>query len=95
MDSFGFIPPQSIINWVKVSGYEWRDRRLVYSDKQIQNEDGGGCGIYCLFFIEFMNKHQRSIPTKDLMRKWEQLWSTKVTENLTKLKQYAPYYMNS
>ena len=95
MDSFGFIPPQSIINWVRERGGEWRDRRLVYSDQQIQNEDGGGCGIYCMFFIDFMNKHQRQIPTKDLMKKWEGLWSKKVTDNLTKLKQYASYYKNS
>ena len=95
MDSFGFIPSQSTINWVKTRANEYRDKRIVYSDQQIQNENSGGCGIYSLYFIDFMNKHQRQIPTKDLLAKWETLWSDKLTNNLTLLKQYAPYYMNS
>lgn len=95
MDSFGFIPPASIINWVRFNGGKYSNTKIIYNDRQIQNERSGGCGIYSLFFIDFINRHQRNIKSELLMEKWNNLWSTDVKDNLAKLKEYTGYYKNS
>lgn len=95
MDSFGFIVPQSLINWVKERGGKYAKTKIIYNDRQIQNEHSGGCGIYSLFFIDFINRHQRTIKSELLLEKWDKLWSDDVKDNLTHLKEYAPYYQNS
>lgn len=95
MDSFGFIVPQSIINWVRDFGGKYSNTKIIYNDRQIQNENSGGCGIYSLFFIDFINRHQRNIKSELLMQKWDKLWSKDVKDNLNRLKNYVDYYKNS
>lgn len=95
LDSFGFIVPQSIINWVRNHGGKYANTKIIYNDRQIQNINSGGCGIYSLFFIDFINRHQRNIKSELLMQKWDKLWDIDVKNNLDKLKTYTGYYMNS
>jgi len=93
MDSFGFIPSQSTINWIKSTPY--KNHKIFYNKKHIQNINSGGCGIYSLFFIDFMSKHNQSLPVEELLNKFAELFSNNPTENLQILKRYAPYYKNS
>ena len=92
MDTFGFVPPQSTLNWLKKTGI--KKRNLLYNPIEIQNVKSGGCGIYCLFFIQFMSKYPFDPPEK-VFQKWVALWSADQKDNLELLKKYAPYYMNS
>ena len=97
-DSFGVIPAKSILNWIccvgKRSGYV--DNTVIYSDKQIQNIHSGGCGIYALYFIDYMDSHTLKIKnSKSILEKFEKIWKNDTEKNLTLLKNYAPYYMNS
>jgi hypothetical protein len=93
MDSFGFIAPQSVINWIKTTPYA--KYPIAYNTKEIQNITSGGCGIYSLFFIDFMSKHRHDVPIEDLIEKYADLFSNEPDDNLTLLKGYAPYYKNS
>lgn len=93
MDSFGFLPPQSVLNWLKTTKY--KTYKIFYNIKHIQNINSGGCGIYSLFFIDFMHRHHSNIPMGDLIDKYARLFSTDPIENLRILKSYAPYYKNS
>lgn len=93
MDSFGFLPPLSLLNWLK--GTPYKNYKIFYNTKQIQNIRSGGCGIYSLFFIDFMSKHHPKIPLLGLVQKFAELFSNDPTENLRVLKKYAPYYHNS
>jgi hypothetical protein len=62
-DSFGFAIPQSLINWIRTKVGIYKNSKIVSNDKNIQDVDTGGCGIYSLFFIQFMNanKHLTSL----------------------------------
>lgn len=93
MDSFGFPPSQSTINWIKQSRY--KSYPIFWNHKEIQNIDSGGCGIFSLYFIDFCSKHRTNIPMDDLLEKFGDLFSDEPTENLTILKGLAKYYMNS
>jgi hypothetical protein len=93
MDSFGFVPSQSTMNWLKATGL--RNYNVVYNDKQIQNIHSGGCGIYSLFFIDFVSRYNVSQSMKLIMNAFKNLWSDNTEENLRRLKQYIPYYRNS
>lgn len=93
MDSFGFIPPQSVINWIKFSGLN--GYKLAYNIKQIQNINSGGCGIYSLFFIDFMSRLHQNVSIEDGIEKFGCLFDDNSTKNLTILKSLVPYYKNS
>lgn len=92
-DSFGFPPPQSVLNWIKTTAL--RSYKLIYNNVQIQNIHSGGCGIYSLYFIEFMSKQNKFKPLINALKKYQNLFSEDTTKNLKLLKTYAPYYMNS
>lgn len=91
-DSFGFPPPQSVINWIKSTGL--RNYKIAFNTKQIQNINSGGCGIYCLFFIDFMGKKHKT-DIEDDIHEFGELFDDDTTKNLTLLKKYVPYYHNS
>lgn len=93
MDSFGFIPPQSVINWIKMSGLN--GYRMAYNEKQIQNIKSGGCGIYSLFFIDFMSRLHQNVSIEDGMERFIKLFDDDTKKNLTILKSLVPYYKNS
>ena len=93
MDSFGFPPPQSTINWIKKSSL--RNYKIAYNTKQIQNINSGGCGIYSLFFIQYMSKQNKKLSIEDAINNFSSLFDDDTSKNLNLLKQYAPYYMNS
>jgi hypothetical protein len=93
MDSFGFPPSQSTINWIKTTPYA--KYPIAYNTKEIQNINSGGCGIYSMFFIEFMTKHRVDQDIEQLVQKYSDLFSDNSTENLTILKRLAPYYRNT
>ena len=48
-DSFGIIPPNEVIDFMS----RW-SRDGIYSTKQIQNVNFGGCGQYTLHFLRHM-----------------------------------------
>ena len=48
-DSFGIIPPYEIIDFMA----KW-SKYAIYSEKQIQNVNFGGCGLYAIHFIRCM-----------------------------------------
>jgi len=93
MDSFGFPPSQSTINWIKSTPYA--KYPIAYNTKEIQNINSGGCGIYSAFFIEFMTKHRVDQDIEQLVQKYSDLFSDNSTENLAILKRHAPYYKNT
>jgi hypothetical protein len=93
MDSFGFPPSQSTINWIKST--EYKNYPIAYNTKEIQNINSGGCGIYSMFFIEFMTKHRTDQDIEQLVQKYGDLFSDNQEENLTILKKLAPYYKNT
>ena len=93
MDSMGFPPSQSTINWVKTSQY--KNYPICYNTKNIQNINSGGCGIYSLYFIQFCDKHRTNIPMDELIEKFGDMFSDDSKKNLEILKKLAPYYMNS
>jgi hypothetical protein len=90
MDSFGFPPSQSTINWLKSTSYS--DYPIAYNTKQIQNIRSGGCGIYSMFFIDFMTKHRTDQKIDELVQKYSDLFSDDPEENLSILKSLVPYY---
>jgi hypothetical protein len=94
-DTFGFAVPQSIINWIRLRGGIYKKSRIVYNDKHIQNVNSGGCGIYSLFFINFMARHKSIYNSIALLEKYNNLWSDDTKNNLNLLKEYVPYYKNS
>jgi hypothetical protein len=83
-DSFGFGPPADVQLFLK------RLPPTRYSKKQIQNMASGYCGLYSLFFLWFMHKHDHLEHALD---QFEKLWSDDVTDNLTKLKGYLKYFL--
>ena len=93
-DSFGFSVPQSLINWIRMKGRMYKNSRIVSNDKQIQDVDTGGCGIYSLFFIDFMNKNKNMKPIQAL-EKLIRLWSNDTNDNLNLLKEMTGYYKES
>ena len=93
MDSFGFPPSESTLNWIKKSSL--RGFKLIYNDKQIQNIHSGGCGIYSLFFIDFMSRQNKYNPVHEALESFQKLFDLDTTQNLRILKKLAPYYKNS
>jgi hypothetical protein len=93
MDSFGFPPSQSTINWIKKSKY--KSYPVYWNNKVIQSVDSGGCGIYSLYFIDFVSRFRDSVLMSDLIQKYADLFDEDTGKNLTLLKKLAPYYMNS
>jgi hypothetical protein len=93
MDSFGFVPPQSVINWIKSSPL--KNYKIAYNTKQIQNINSGGCGIYSLFFIHYMDILHKSISIEDGIELFGRLFDDDTKKNLTILKTLIPYYKNT
>lgn len=93
-DSFGFAVPQSVINWIRIKGGIYKYSRIVSNDVQIQDVDTGFCGIYSLFFIDFMNKNKR-MKSIEALDKFVRLWSNDTKNNLNLLKQYCDYVVES
>lgn len=93
-DSFGFPIPQSLINWIRMKGGLYKNSRIVSNDFQIQDVDSGGCGIYSLFFIEFMNKNKK-LNSIEALQKFVNLWSNNTKDNLNLLKEMTGYYKES
>ena len=94
-DSFGFIIPQSLINWIKNKGGYYKNSKILCNDKQIQNVDTGGCGIYSLYFLDFVSKHPLTANSITLLNNFNKKWDTDTKNNLNLLKKYAPYYAES
>jgi len=95
MDSFGFICPQSVINWIRRRGGKYSHCKILCNSKQIQNVNTGGCGIYSLFFVDFIQRHSKPNDSEKLLKKWCKLWDNDTTNNLKLLKEYIPYYKDS
>jgi hypothetical protein len=93
-DSFGFAIPQSLINWIRTKGGIYKNYKIVSNDKHIQDVDTGGCGIYSLFFIQFMNANKHLTSLQGL-EKFIKLWSKDTDDNLNLLKDLTGYYMES
>lgn len=93
-DSFSFPIPQSLINWIRIKGRLHKNSRIVSNDVQIQDVDSGGCGIYSLFFIDFMNRHKHMNSIKAL-EKFISLFSNDTKDNLNLLKEMTGYYKES
>ena len=96
-DSFGFTMPQSLLNWIRIKGGLYKNSRIVSNDTQIQDVETGGCGIYSLFFIDFMNrnKHLNSI---EALNRFIKIWNTRPQgneNNLNLLKEISGYYTES
>jgi hypothetical protein len=59
---------------------------IIDVDEHIQNHSSGWCGIYCLYFIWFMNKYSiNSCPIKVLER-FKNIWNEDPEKNLRILK---------
>lgn len=74
-DSFGIIPPLDIIEYSKPNN-------LIYTTKQIQNENSTCCGYYCIAFI--LSYDERLSPSINLKR-YETMFSktnTKINDNI-------------
>jgi hypothetical protein len=93
MDSFGFPPSESTLNWIRMSSI--RNFKLEWNKHQIQNVHSGGCGIYSLFFIDFMSRQPKFRPVEDSMKAFQKLFDDDTTQNLRILKRRARYYKNS
>ena len=81
-DSFGLPPPANIQLWLK------HLQPIYYSSVQIQNERGGFCGLYCLYFLYYLQHHRKNMDIQERLEKFQQLWHPDVTENLNRLKHY-------
>lgn len=93
-DSFGFSIPQSLINWIRIDGGLYKNSRIISNDKQVQDVDSGGCGIYSLFFIQYMSKNQK-LNSIQALDKFIRLWSNNTRDNLNLLKEMTGYYKES
>lgn len=88
-DSFAVLPPIEVRNALKKIAL-----KILVSDKQIQNINSGWCGIYCLFFLWFMQNHSNPhsgstgvrITLEKRLEMFLNLFSDDVEKNLTILK---------
>ena len=62
-DSFGLIPPQIIVKFIKRYN---KHLRIIYSIDQIQDYNSLACGWFCLFYLYYFNvlhkKNTSNIP---------------------------------
>lgn len=88
-DSFGFQPPDSIVNMIKRRGGPWKNNRIIYNDLQIQDARDGYCGSYCLFFLKIMSRHPmiNSSPIEPF-NFFKSLWNANPKMNDDLLKKY-------
>jgi hypothetical protein len=93
-DSFGFAIPQSLLNWIRMKSGIYKNSRIISNDTQIQDVDSGGCGIFCLFFIDFMNRHKHFNSIQGL-DKFIKIWNIDTKYNLNLLKELSGYYAES
>lgn len=82
-DSFGFPPPLEIQNFLKPFV------PYPFNRQQIQNERGGYCGVYVLYFMYYMTINRPTIPNlRKRFNSFLRLWSCRVEDNLTRLKTF-------
>lgn len=62
-DPFGLPPPMEVRDFVK-------GLPLVYNDNQVQNENSGICGYYCISVNHWMFALRRKIPDLHKRFKW-------------------------
>lgn len=55
-DSFGIIFPNEVRNYLKPC------KVVIYNKTHIQNLESGWCGIYCLYFLQYMQNNKKRIP---------------------------------
>lgn len=81
-DSFGFPPPLEAQHFLKPY------IPYPYNRHQIQNEKGGYCGVYVLYFMKFMTLNRQKKPSLDTrMKIFSSLFYCEVERNLTRLKE--------
>ena len=76
-DSFGIGVPSNI--QLFLSKYD-----VIRSEHQIQNEESGWCGYYCLAFLFYMSHYKGTV--KQRFDRFLLLWSAFPNENLSRLK---------
>jgi len=75
-DSFGFVPPYDIEDFIMP--YE-------YNNKDIQNYDSEACGWYAIAFIKFLNdKENKELAFKEFLR----IFGNKTIDNDKILKEF-------
>ena len=88
-DSFGQILPKSVENWIHLL---LPHKVIFYNQKEIQWIQTGYCGIYDLFFIQFMSQQPYHQPPDVSLKKFGNLFSNNPKDNLEILKKHAPYW---
>ena len=83
-DSFGFAPPSQVQIFLK--DY----RPLYYTRHQIQNQQGGHCGMYAVYFLYFMKLHA-GVSMKERIQEYQKIWSEDVTKNQRLLEAYMKH----
>lgn len=86
-DPFGFAPPENIKRFFQVI-LKGKDD-LIYSTKQVQNENSFICGYYVLYFLFYMCR--MSCQQRDLGKRFKNfmsIWSNREEDNRRLLKSY-------
>ena len=86
-DPFG-LPP---VSNVQLFLYDYQP--ILYSEKQIQSPKSGWCGLYCLFFLWYMDRYQE-LSLEDRIFRFDRLWSDSPEKNLDKLKHYLKHFFH-
>lgn len=82
-DSFGFPPPLEVQSFLKPYV------PYPFNRQQIQNERGGYCGVYVLYFMYYMTIHRAIIPNlRKRFTTFIRVWSVDVEDNLRRLKTF-------
>lgn len=55
MDSYGQMPPTSVITFFKNNGIKW-----IYSTIQVQDYSSVLCGYFCIYFLFYMSLHNKT-----------------------------------
>jgi hypothetical protein len=83
-DPIGF-PPSA-----EVQLYLYDLRPYPFNNQQVQDEKGGWCGTYCLFFLKFFHKNKQIESMDTRLNRFLQLFSTNPKDNETLLSNYLP-----
>lgn len=83
-DSFGFPPPQDVIKFCKKT-----NKKIAYSQKQIQDVKSHCCGYYALSFCKYMsNKSDPRLSTLNKFDNFLNMFSDDVKKNEQILKSF-------
>lgn len=55
MDSYGQMPPMSVVSFFKNNNIKW-----IYSTIQVQDYSSVLCGYFCIYFLFQMTKHNKT-----------------------------------